>query len=215
MDDDIEQILKRKDLMPLDSFTYFTLGEDNHQYLLSKGFNSILVDKQPYLYDIAKYCYYNKLVLLQYALNLYKEPILYLDNDCVAKRPIINLNNEFKPKSLVSGNLMVYNQLKCYWRTEAKRTIINGGFLYIENISVINGIIEQWHEIQKSEHPDPNDEIAIQKYLDNLHGGWIGLEKYKELYEPTGICSLNTKGYWINKDSLFTHYLGVRRSRFD
>jgi hypothetical protein len=215
MDPDIDEVIRRKDLMPIDSFTVFTLGEENHEYLLSKGFQSNLVDKRPYIYDIGKYCWGNKLLLLQYALNLFGTPILYLDWDCLPKRPISHLNDEFKPKSCISGNLMVYCCNKCYWRTEAKRTIINGGFLYIESIPVINGIIQTWHEIQNSGHTDSNDEIAIMKYLDDLNGGWIGLDKYKELYEPTGICSLNAKGYWINKDALFAHYLGTKERRFD
>ena len=215
IDNDIEEIIKRKDLMPLNTFTYFTLGEENHEYLLSKGFQSIMVDKRPYLKDIGRYCYYNKLLLLQYALNQFGTPILYLDADVAIKRPISHLNDEFHPKSCIAGNLMVYRQNKCYWRTSAKRTIINGGFLYIESIPVINGIIQTWHDIQNSGHTDSNDEIAIMKYLDDLNGGWIGLDRYKELYEPTGTCSLNSKGYWISKDSLFTHYLGTKERRFD
>jgi hypothetical protein len=86
--------------------------------------------------------------------------------------------------------------------------------VYIQDLDVITKIIEAWDIIKASGNPCNNDEIAYALYLDKLHGEWIGDIKYYELYEPTGICSLNKKGIWINTNAQFIHYLGSVPRRF-
>jgi len=216
MDYDIDEILKRKDLMPLDTFTFFALGEENHQYLLSKGFNSVLVDKKPYLYDIGRYCYGNKLKLLQYALNQFKEPILYLDMDCLPTAPGSSYElSELSFKTDFAACLSYYRARKCWWRTENPRTLPNGGFMYMKNLEVIDGIIKAWEELVSLNKPAENEEIAVMRWLDRRHGKWIGIEEYKKLYEPTGICSLSRMGAWMDKDAKFIHWIGSLPDRFE
>lgn len=207
IDSDIELNLKCSKFLPINHYTVFTFGFDNHKYLIDKGFNSILVDNKPYLYDIKLYCYMNKIRLLQYALNQFKEPILYLDMDTLAQRPINDLNDYFRPLGCISANLMIYTQIKCIWRDKDRRKLPNGGFLYVKDIDTINGIIDHWEFLKKSGYPSQNDEIAIMHYLDDKHGGFIGEQGWLNLYEPKNICSLTHKGIFPNPSALFLHFI--------
>ena len=59
-----------------------------------------------------------------------------------------------------------------------------------------------------------NDEPLISKYIDDMEGKWIGLDGWKEKYEPIGICEMTKLGCFPHGNTIFVHYLGCRDSRF-
>lgn len=194
-------------------FTMLTFGRDNTKYSKEQGFDTCMVCDRSTWYDPLQETYVHKLYALRYAFCKYNQPLLYLDMDCLPNRSFDM--NELVFKSTLSANLMQYKNPKCWWRTEQPRTILNGGFLYIEDENILSFIFKQYHIFKKEGKPINNDEPMIQRYIDELEGKWIGNEEYLNKYEPTGICSLNKWGVFPNKDSIFTHHLGIRARRFN
>lgn len=213
MDEDIKLNLELQDRLPLNTYTVYVLGRDNFEYVKSLGLNAKLVDDKPFIYDITKYCYRNKLFLLENVLNeLRGDSVLVLDWDCLPSKSFKfdYFTNNFKPSGVISANLMVYTKPKCGWRAVDSRKVPNGGFLFVKNYDVIKAIIEHWEYLKNLGYESQNDEPAIMHYLDDLHGGWIGADKYKELYEPSSFCSLTHKGLWTDRLAIFQHYVQSR-----
>lgn len=198
IDADINKIITRKNLMPLEDFTVYCMGENNYRQIKTLGFNAVKAFEEPCMFPLETEFYRNKLELIRYAMQHTNEPCLYLDWDCVPEKKVENI----KIEGSIKANLEIYNAKKCYWRQEAQRQIPNGGFLYINNINILEGIIKTWENVIDK----VNDEVAIMKYLDELHGGWIGRDKYKELYEPSE-CNLHRKGVFQKQDTMFVHYI--------
>jgi len=202
------------------SFITYCFGTTNYDQATKNGLDCVKMCDDPYMFDGIKETYRHKLEAIRTAIIQYKCDILYLDWDCIpnlrheaSKRSYVILER-FNPKGCLSANLMMYNKPKCYWRSEAWRTIPNGGFLFVRDLETINGIIEEWEGIRNGGFECNNDEVAIAKYLDRIHDGWMGNDKYKELYEPN-VCSLNRKGIWLNPNAELIHYLGNSNRRFN
>jgi len=110
-------------------------------------------------------------------------------------------------KEAFQANLIMYHRRKATWRKEDMRKIPNGGFVYIRDKTIPAKLIEIW-ETMKS----PSCEPTMAKFTDRYIGGWQGIEKYWELFEPD-FCNLHksspfSKEQLKSKNQCFIHYQG-------
>lgn len=213
--DDTHRLLARRRLIDLEieriytcqygqPFKTYIFGEENYNKLKDR-FDCVLVDKNPTPYDPIKYMYRNKMELIKIAMQDYDE-IVYMDWDCV---PIKALPNDFwteqSKKKSIQGCLETYHRIKCWWRKDMRRTVINGGYLYIRDKNIPDMAIACWNKWQQD-----NDEPGWMRMIDEIEGGWKGIEYFWDNYE-TPYCNLYRKSAFGDriktKDNCFTHYL--------
>lgn len=194
-------------------FTVFVLGEDNLKRLQDKGFDCIMVHKEPYMFDLIKYQYRHKMEIIRYAMEEsgYDE-LIWLDWDCY---PVKKIPSDFweqcAQKAPFQACLQIYHKKKCYWRPSDQRKVPNGGFLYIRDKTIPSRAIKLWDTI-----PQDNDEPAWAKMTDEMMGGWtnteINMKKYWDNFE-TMFCKLHKSSPYPpellqTKDTCFIHYQG-------
>lgn len=201
---DIERCLKSN---YSHEFRVYVFGKDNASICEKFGLDYVMVNDDPVLWDLDLEFYRHKLEALRFASYDYDE-FVYLDWDCY---PIAKLENPWESlgkKEIVQANLFQYRTKKCLWRDSDMRKVCNGGFLYIRGRSIPGEIIRVWdnfrakvEEIRKTRNKRGldlrlrekclsfDDEPAISKYVDEIFGGWVGLDRYYDLFEPE-ICKL-------------------------
>lgn len=196
-------------------FITYVFGEENFKNLKDLGFeNLILLNKEPHSYDPLKFQYRHKLEILRYAMEEdgYDE-IVHMDWDCY---PIKKLPVEFwdilGKKEKFQACLMQYHRPKCLWRKTDQRKLPNGGFVYIRDKAVPSELIKVWEQTDKKFLISA--EPAMGKYTDNLIGGWQGIDKYWDLFEPD-VCNLKRCSVYPQekkdtKNTCFIHYQGGR-----
>jgi hypothetical protein len=213
MDADVKQTLENKHSPP--SVTY-VFGEENYNHLKDLGVEDLkLVDKNPDRYDLSENQYRHKLDILKIALEDYDE-ILFIDWDCQAKKPLPNDFWEVMgKKEYCQANLQQYKRKKCFWRGKHDtRKLPNAGFLYIRDKTFPDEIIKCW-EANKGNSAEP----PLARAMDDRSGGWVGKEKYWELYEPE-FCNLWKFSAFTNeqiksKRCHFLHYQGLPSYRYN
>ena len=177
----INQILKNKHKEPL-FFTY-VFGKENLKLLMSLGVkNCILIHDAPFKYDLVQEQYRHKLEAIRYAFEEDKcDEMIHLDWDCVPQKPITDeVWNILGKKEAFQANLIQYRREKARWRGKIdSRKIPNGGFVYIRNKTYPQKLIKYWEELR-----GPSAEPPMAKFVDELMGGWQGMMKYAELFEP-------------------------------
>jgi len=211
-------------------FVTYVFGRDNYQQLTSENFDCKLIDESPIRYDMKTQFYRHKLDILYEAMQDFDE-IVFLDWDC---RPIAKLPADFwdvmGEKAPFQANLFQYRTKKCLWRTEDWRKVCNGGFLYIRDAKIAKDFKDNYREllewvfVQKEariklgkelrfreEALIFDDEPSITKWVDDYLGGWKGVDKYWELFEPN-FCNLKRKSAFPKelletKRKCFLHYL--------
>jgi len=205
IDNDIDRILSNK---VGEKFITYVFGQDNYNMLTNKGLDCVLIDKNPAPFDQQKFVYRHKMELIRYAMEEDgHDEIIYLDWDCVPEK---TLSSDFwdnlGKREPFQACLQAYKRHnKCLWRKEAKNIVPNGGFLYLRDKTYPSKGIRCWEKI-----PQDNDEPAWALFLDELHGEWIGNEKYWNMYEAMN-CRLRRGSPFSDKlsqkDIYFTHYI--------
>lgn len=207
IDRDIERILHSKCNEP---FVTYVMGEGNFNVLKEKGVeNCVLLDKNPYRFDLINYQYRNKMEVIAHAMqNDGYDELVYLDWDCV---PQTKLPEDFwdrcREKDVFQATLQIYHRKKCGWRAESKRKVPNGGFIYLRDSSLPEKAIQWWKKLGK---PD-NDEPAWARVTDEMMGGW-DMEQYWERFE-TMFCNLHRSSPFDqqrlkSKNECFIHFQG-------
>ena len=216
IDHDIKVILNCKFNQP---FTVYIMGEENYKKLISTGIEKlghkvVMVSKEPFMFDLIKYQYRNKIEVIKYAMEQdgYDE-LVYLDWDCIPQKEIPSDFWESQGKrEPFQACLQRYKRPKCPWRSNensAIHKVPNGGYLYIRDKSIPSTAAKIWaNEIGQ---PD-NDEIAWAKMTDDMFGGWKGDDFYYEKFE-TMYCNLHRMSplpqeKLQSKDICFMHYQG-------
>jgi hypothetical protein len=195
MDKDMKRILCNKYNEP---FIVYVFGKENYKSASEKGFNCILIDKEPSRFDLVKHQYRHKLDILKYAMEEdgYDE-ILYMDWDVIPKKKLpSNYWNVFGKKESFQACLQIYHRRKAHWRTEELRKVPNGGFLYIRDKKIPSIAIDWWEKLGKQD----NDEPSWARMTDEMTGGWQGIDKYWELFEIP-FCNLH-KGSPFSEEKL-------------
>ena len=191
-------------------FVTYVFGEDNYKELTNKGFNCVLIDKNPQVFDLVKHCHRHKLEAIRYAMeNDGYDEIVLLDWDCVPLKKIpSSFWNDLGRKEVFQACLQAYRRPKCLWRSRDRVIVPNGGFVYIRDRSIPEKVIKAWNIVGQ---PD-NEEIAYAKVVDEMTSGWIGVDKYCERFEPI-FCNLHknspvSQEVLKSKDVCFMHYHG-------
>jgi hypothetical protein len=204
-----------------ENFVVYVFGRENWTMLSNEGFRVKLIDEAPVKYDMKKQLYRHKLDILEHATRDYDE-IVFLDWDCVPTAPLPDdFWDKMHKKAPFQANLFQYRTKKCLWRDRDWRKVCNGGFLYLRDhrIALVfqNNYreLESWVRKQKESREAQgkklrfreealifDDEPSISKWVDDSMGGWQGIEKYWELFEPD-FCNLKKKSVYP-KDMLNT-----------
>jgi len=202
----IQEAIKNK--FDFDFVTY-VFGEDNYKYLNSVGIKKcILLDKNPAPYDLLKEQYRHKLEAIRYAMEEDGcDEMIHLDWDCYPiKRIPPNFWDIMGKKEDFQANLFKFKHLKCPWRTIDRTTVPNGGFVYMRNKEYPARIIKIWEEKLKGNSAEP----PMAMFVDELMGGWKGIDAYWDLYEAD-VCRLkngtpHSPEKMRTKDLHFIHY---------
>lgn len=212
-----------------DWFSVLTFGSENHKWLEKNGFNSILINNLPIMWDLETEMYRHKLEVFNLACNWFDE-FVFLDWDCVPTGNIDHAWDELNKKESFQANLFQYRTKKCLWRKEDQRKVCNGGFAYFRDKTIPSKMIEFWDEFyswvddKKDERQLRgldlrfrekslifDDEPAMSKYVDWFLGEWKGSEVYWNLFEPE-VCNLRKKSVYDknllkSKKQYFLHNL--------
>jgi len=199
-------ILKTIDLVLNDKYTtpfwVYVCGEDNYRFLTEtkKLTNVIMVSKDSTLRS-PKHCYLNRLDICKVAIKHFDE-IVCLNWNCRLVKPFdMGFWDALGKKEAIQAPL-IKSRINLLTSRNGKENKIfpNDSFLYfrcedeINNVMAINklsGIPNDW-----------TSESLIAHYLDNKHGGWIGVEKYAELYEPD-VVNIDRVGMVMKQNPFF------------
>jgi hypothetical protein len=213
MDTDIKQTLKNKNSPPSVAYVF---GKENYDHLKSLGVEDVkLLDESPNPHNLTKNQYRHKLDILKIALEDYDE-IVYIDWDCQAKKPLPDdFWQTMGKKEYCQANLQQYKRKKCFWRGKRDvRKLPNAGFLYITDKSFPDEIIKCWEA-----NPGNSAEPPLARAMDYRSDGWVGTDKYWELFEPE-FCNLWKFSAFTNKEIKskrihFLHYQGLPSYRYN
>jgi hypothetical protein len=189
-------------------YIVYVFGDDNYNMLKEKNVKCVKVDSRPFLFDIDKHQFRHKLELIKVAMEDYDE-IVYLDWDCIPKKEITDdVWKHLNKKEKIQATLQQYHRRKCPWRNEELRKVPNGGFIYLRDKTLPDLAIKKWEELGRQD----NDEPSWAKITDELMGGWQGIDKYWDLFEPM-CCNLHKSSPYSeeklkSKNVLWIHYQG-------
>jgi hypothetical protein len=206
IDADIANVLRNKFIEP---FRVYVMGKENYEAISKQCPDCVMIDENPFRFDLIQHQYRNKLEVIQYAMEEdgYDE-MVYLDWDCL---PTKKLTDEFwielGKKEVFQANLQVYHRRKCLWRERDVRKVPNGGFIYLRDKTFPSQAIEWWNK-----SPCDNDEPSWARVTDALVDGWKGIEKYWDFFEPM-VCDLHRMSPYSNtlintKNRFFLHKQG-------
>lgn len=192
-------------------FITYVFGEDNYKEITSLGVkNCIMIDKNPAPFKLLGEQYRHKLEAIRYALEVDKyDAMIHLDWDCYPIKPLpTNFWNIMGKKEAFQANLFRFKKLKCPWRTIDRTVVPNGGFVYMRDKSYPAEVIKIWEKELYGNSAEP----PLAKFVDNLMGGWKGVDYYWDLYEAE-CCKLkrgspHSKENNAKKDLYFVHHFG-------
>ncbi|MFA7219298.1 MAG: hypothetical protein WC119_02180 [Synergistaceae bacterium] len=199
-DNNMRILKKNKMAQP---FVCYTFGEDNHKFLEDQGFNSVMIDKRPIVWDMDTKQFRHKLEVLKCGLQEFDE-IIFLDWDCMAIRPLPNdMWDKLYEKEPIQAILRMYHRKKAIWRKNETRQIPEASWVYVRGAKIGDDLINAWHDMGEPW----SEEIVIAKYIDDRMGGW-NRDCYWEKYEPyiytwanTRVCSPSL----ISQPPIFAH----------
>ena len=190
----------------------YAFGEDNHKKMVDLGYDSVLIDKRPFVWDMEKEQYRHKLEFWRCGLQDFEE-VVFCDFDCIPLKQLpIDFWQVLGEGEKIQASLFQYTKKRCFWRVGDSRKVSAATFVYLRGKEIADGIIKTWEGMGRP----LKEELALSKYIDDLDGGWQGKEHYKK-YEPR---YHNTFWYWdkeyfINhKDPIFCHFNTHRISYF-
>lgn len=206
---EIEWVVSPKNNKPKIDFVTYVFGKENQKILDNLGLKTVLVHDEPYMWwPEHRRIWWHKLHVYRFIAqeNNYDE-FVYIDWDCCLQKPLFDdFWERLGKKESFQANLMSYRQtiLKDDINRINKTTNIvpNGGFVYIRD----KGIPDKIWSFADVGANRWLDEAAYARYLDDLMGGWCGVEKYWKLFEPE-VCALSFKGPFRStvKDNCFRH----------
>jgi hypothetical protein len=186
---EVNLIMGNKNTVP---FTTYIFGRENYNFFVSMGLNKngykcVLINENPVVWDLTKEFWRHKLDIFKSAMEDYDE-IIYLDFDCVPISPVFeNIWDKLGEKESIQANLQFYRNKKCFWRNSDFRKTSNGGFVYMRDNGIPDKLIKIWNGFDLKNRFW--DEVCISKLTDDMVGGWNGIEKYWDLFEPE-VCNL-------------------------
>ena len=206
MDDDIQ--LKMKNPFN-DPFRVYVFGKENYEMCQEFGFDSVLLDERPIVWDMDNEQFRHKLEVLDKAMEDFDE-IVFMDWDTLPVKPLPdNFWEKMYEKDPFQATLIMYRRRKAMWRGKTdSRKLSSASFVYLRDKSITEGFIKQWEKMGRPW----SEELAISRYIDDLDGGWKGMEYYWEHHEPHWFAL--PRKYWCytpdqyrnQKERVFHHF---------
>jgi len=163
----------------------YVFGEDNYKRMVDLGFDCLMVDRKPFVFDMEKEQYRHKIEIWKYGLIDFDE-VVFLDWDCIPVQPIPNDFWDILRKGpKIQATLYMYRLRRAFFRKSNERKLSAATFVYMKEKNVAEEIISVWEKIKRPWQ----EEIALSKYIDDIDGGWKGVENYQK-YEPAGFHCL-------------------------
>jgi len=200
-------------------FLIYVFGEDNLKILNDAGYtNCKLLSKEPSLWNCKKdniQQYGHKLKVLQEAAKDFDE-FIFLDWDSLPIKPLpVDFWDVMSKKQPLQAHLRRYGNKDKWiksrgaiWRDKNVNLRPCASFVYIRGQEIANKIYELW-EKDKSWA----DEKTLAKITDDITGGWQGVNKYWDMFEPysftlfrdAGNCIAYPQSLLVQKDLCFLH----------
>lgn len=232
---DIDRVCNSKYQM---DFTVYVFGDKNYGFVndLLNSYDSnskwdvVLADARPILWDMGQELYRHKLEAVRCAMKDF-DKIVFLDWDCILMKELSeDVWDILGECADVQANLFQYRTKKCLWRDVDPRKTCNGGFIYIADKSIPDQLIDNWNEFKiqvdairkkrgargleirlREKSLVFDDEPSISKYIDDICGGWPGIDEYWRRFEPK-VCNLRKKSVYTqeqneSKNEYFRHML--------
>jgi hypothetical protein len=157
----------------------YVFGEDNFKYIKDMGFDAVLIDKKPICWDMVKEQYRHKIEIWKAGLQENDE-IVFLDWDCVPCAPIpSDLWNVLGESGNIKTTIYMYRLKRLHTRKGDERKLSSSTFVYIKGKEIVDGIIQTWERIGRPWQ----EEVALSQYIDDMNGGWKGIEDYRIKFE--------------------------------
>jgi len=187
IDRDIDNVLKRDNQSEF--FTY-VFGEDNYNYLAKTGCkNIVLASKDPYIYK-KSVNYVNKMYGWECAMKDFDE-IVCLDWDTIQTKPLpSDFWDAFYKKQSIQSPLYKCSRSVCNWRKDYTKKDnkrgTSGGFVYIRDKNIPTELLKLIDDpvMKGFSFGNYSDETYMNLYTDRISGGWEGMHKYFDLFEP-------------------------------
>jgi hypothetical protein len=158
----------------------YIFGEDNYKKMTDMGFDTVLADKKPFFWDMEKEQYRHKIEIWRLGLKDFDE-IIFLDWDCVPCAPIpSDIWDVLGRGEKIRSTIFMYKSKRAFFRTNDARKVSSSTFVYMRGKETADDIIKIWEKMGRPW----NEESALSKYIDEINGGWKGVEDYKMKYEP-------------------------------
>lgn len=193
-------------------YKVYIFGSENFKSMTDLGYDCVLLDKKPFVWDMEKEQYRHKLEIWR-AGSMDFDEIVFADWDCIPLHKIPdNFWEIFGKGEKIQASIFQYRQSRCNFRPGDTRKVSSAAFVYIRGEDVSNGIIKTWEDIGKP----LKEEYALSKYIDDLSCGWKGIEYYKK-YEPIFhniFWHYDAEYYRLKKDPIYCHFNTHRISYF-
>lgn len=190
---DIELIKCSKYQQP---FTTFVFGENNYRFLMDNGFDCVLIDKKPIIWDMEKEQFRHKLEVFKRGSEMFDE-VVFLDWDTYPIQPFPDdFWDNVARKSNIQATLRTYRRKGAYKRKNHNNKLPCASFVYLKDENTASDIIDVWEKMGRPW----SEERAMAFYMDSLMGGDFSMEKYEELFEPDY--------FYLNECQPFKKYFG-------
>lgn len=206
IDKNIDQVLQSKYQI---KFKTYVMGIENYDMCKRKEIDCELICNEPSKFDLLTNHHRNKLEFIKWAIeNDGLKEFVALDWDCLLTRNLdLDFWDKLRNKDVFQANLQIYKKVKCPWRQEDQRKVPNGGFIYLRDPSLIDDAIRYWEENEGNSCEPP-----LSKVVEQLSGGWKGIEHYWENFEPMVVNLHRSSPFDKNrinkKNPNFIHYQG-------
>lgn len=122
-----------------------------------------------------------KLRIIEHALQT-ERAVVWLDWDATQLRPLpADFWGRLQARAPLQTRIRQYHRRKCLWRRSHQRSLCGGAFIYCRDRRLILRTIDAMREQQLRGW---DDEIAMAHTIDQLYGGWQGLEHYHAHHDP-------------------------------
>lgn len=165
-------------------FVAYVFGRHSYERLRALGYDCRLADERPLVWGEARRGedYTHKLEAFLLASREFDE-FVFLDWDVVPVSPIpCGFWDVLGRKSAIQAPLLKYGIRFARWRPveEEKRFLPSAAFVYMRDMSLPKRLVELWDAMGQP----PKEEMVIGALIDQMTGGWVGHERYREMFQP-------------------------------